>query len=206
MKKLTIELPELVEVRNFAESINASRRTAVLEYTVDGKVISQEEANTILQNWMDYIKKLVPQTNFSKEMFVRYEEGAKKSAVSTKKSLEMHSVLLGKTLPDGIIQNAEQRIVEAEDSDGSYEFLLFNADWYITDSEGNDFSIAGLQFRFAQGQQEVSIYTYDSVSGSGDYPNIMHCLSWQKGVELYVEAGKKWLERFAPSMEIPLPA
>ena len=200
MNKIKIELPEVVEAIN---SNNGSKTKAVLEYIVKGKTVSVEEANNIIQKWKDYIQKLIPQTKF-REGFVEYLGSSKESAISDKNSLGNSFALLGKPVNQDLLKSAEKRIDNANDSDGIYKVVLLSADWVISDSDGDDLIIASLDIRFNP-QQEAAVETFNTIDAHHHGGEYNYYPSWQKGVELYLEAGKAWLEKFGQQMEIPLP-
>jgi hypothetical protein len=200
MDKIQIELPQVVEVTS---SVSGLKRTAMFEYTLNGKLISKEEADAVVCKWQDYIKKLVPQTKF-KAGYVRYDGSMKDHAVSAKNSLKAYSELSGKPIRQDLLERAEQKIAEASDTDGTYEIMLLDGECTIADEEGKDLIIAGICLRFYP-SEEARVEIFNTKDASHDGGKFEYYESWQKGVEMYAESVKIWLATFGPQMEIPLP-
>lgn len=200
MEKVVIELPEVVKTSNTAE-----KRTAALEFHSGGKIITKQEADEIIQKWIEHIKTLVPRTKFDfqdkgKANWETYKKG------TTNDMLRKHTAITGQNVKDYLLDEETNREDSKPEKEGYYYIYLFEVQWETEDQDGDTIAIAELNFRFSEGKAVAIVYQYDSVGEIwSDCPS-WHCDSWKEGVETFLKAGREWFEKYGGEIDLPLPS
>ena len=152
MEKVTIELPQVVKTSNTAE-----KRTAALEFTSNGKIITKQEADEIIQKWVEHIKKLVPRAKFDfQSMGHANWETYKKG--TTNDMLRKHAAITGHNVENYLLNEEAIRTEERKpEKEGYYYIYLFSVLWEVDDQDGETIVIAALDFRFSEGKALATV-------------------------------------------------
>lgn len=193
-----IKLPELPK----NDPVLISERTKTIEYSLLGKLLSDEETKDYLQKWVEYISKLIPKTEFDYHTSITRPETPKEAAIDSKSALISYHLIMGKEVPPSLLESADKKIAEASETYCLLMIQLFEARWILRDEQDLETCISSIEFRFEGGEELAVVWPYDEYSGNTS--GQVYINSWKQGIELYVEFGKKWISDFAPESELPV--
>lgn len=92
---------------------------------------------------------------------------------------------------------------QLDDPDRIWKATFLSVRWNVSGIESEKINLLNLELQIKCGNQRAWLCGF----GEGPFPEVdIDFPSWEEGVQKYLEIGKDLLQKYAPEMEIPLPA